>query len=334
MRKERNDLNAEVINTVARDTATKRKKKKGHPKLSETRKEDGQEQLREDSFEEKDVKQKQKKSKKRMGLLQPDQSLLNHEELHVFTESVQVSQANGEKEDEVIKKKRKRDRWGQKIHDSDEELGTISFVEKKTTNVNQAVLQDEGLLRHEDQYHLKKVCVSGIPYDMTEEDILRQFANCGTVMELNCSRFTDTQRFNGLAFITFETEMAARKALNLDGAEMGGRFIKIEQARKKERVFREQPKKIEGCLSAYIGNLAWDVQQIDIKRFFKGCRIDSVRLALDKATGEFRGYGHVDFADDVSLERGIKLNQKQLFGRPMKVAYVVPKGFQSNKGIE
>lgn len=91
------------------------------------------------------------------------------------------------------------------------------------------------------------------------------------------------------------------------------------------------PEEIRGCLSAYIGNLAWDITEKELRKFFKGCKIESIRFAEDKATGEFRGFGHVDFADDESLEAAMKLDQQLVLDRPLKIAYSVP---QKNKAVE
>jgi len=110
----------------------------------------------------------------------------------------------------------------------------------------------------------------------------------------------------------------------------GGRFLKIEicEVRPKEpakkEAYKEPPKKYDGCLSAYIGNLSWDITEKELRKFFKGCKIDSIRFAMNNETGEFRGFGHVDFADDESLEAAMKLDQMPVLDRPLKIAYSVP----------
>jgi len=110
-----------------------------------------------------------------------------------------------------------------------------------------------------------------------------------------------------------------------------GRFLKIEICKikpkepAKKEAYREPPKKHQGCLSAYVGNLAWDISEKELQKFFKNCRIDEIRLAVDKESGSFRGFGIIDFSDDQSLEAAIKLDQKLVLGRPIKVAYSVPK---------
>ncbi|MCO5558553.1 hypothetical protein L7F22_012138 [Adiantum nelumboides] len=127
-----------------------------------------------------------------------------------------------------------------------------------------------------------------------------------------------------------KTTGGAQRALALDGSSMGDRFLKVQPcaAKPKERVKKEvyvtPPTKTEGYKRAYIGNLSWSVTEEDIRDFFQGCKIDKVKFSEDKATGEFRGFGHVDFADDESLERAVKLDQEILLDRPLKVAYAVP----------
>lgn len=111
----------------------------------------------------------------------------------------------------------------------------------------------------------------------------------------------------------------------------GGRFLKVEVCKirpkelVKKDVYQEPPKKFDGCLSAYIGNLAWDISEKELRRFFKGSKIETIRFAVDKETGGFRGFGHIDFTDDESLEAAMKLDQMEVLGRPMRIAYSVPK---------
>lgn len=244
------------------------------------------------------------------------------------------------KENKMKKNRKKRDRWGQVLNDagntkdSVDEDGDAVFPDNVGEPEDAAFENGiETLTKHDGykgEYDRTTVCAGGMPYDTKEEDILSFFKECGPVARVTCLRFADTQRFNGLSFITFETETAASKALSLDGANMGDRLIKVEKARAGGKVVRAPPKREAGSMSVYVGNLDWNVRKIDIKRFFKGCRIDDVRLTVDKNTGDFRGYGHVDFSDEESLEKAVTMNQKQLLGRPIKVSYAVAKGWKGN----
>jgi len=108
----------------------------------------------------------------------------------------------------------------------------------------------------------------------------------------------------------------------------GNRFVKVERCkgdsqRKRKSEFLSEPKKVEGCFSAYIGNLSWDVTEDDIRDCFEESKIASVRFAFDKRTEAFQDFGHIDFEDDESLEEAMKKNQVKLHGRPMKISYAV-----------
>ncbi|RRT53682.1 hypothetical protein BHE74_00022582 [Ensete ventricosum] len=108
----------------------------------------------------------------------------------------------------------------------------------------------------------------------------------------------------------------------------GNRFVKVERCRlcpqrKRKFEFLDEPKKVDGCFSAYVGNLSWDVTEDDIRDCFKDSKISSVRFALDKRTGQSRGFCHIDFKDDESLEEAMKKNQFEFLGRPMKIAYAI-----------
>lgn len=87
--------------------------------------------------------------------------------------------------------------------------------------------------------------------------------------------------------------------------------------------FNAPPKKTDGCLTAYIGNLSWDIDEDTVRSFFNDCQVKAVRFVCDKVSGDFKGFGHVDFEDDLSLERAIKKDQQLVLGRPIKVSYAV-----------
>jgi hypothetical protein len=82
---------------------------------------------------------------------------------------------------------------------------------------------------------------------------------------------------------------------------------------------------IEGYNRTYVGNLPWDVTEDELKKFFSECKISSIRLGTDKETGDFKGYAHIDFADGTSLAVALKLDQKVIKGRPVRIRCAVPK---------
>lgn len=87
---------------------------------------------------------------------------------------------------------------------------------------------------------------------------------------------------------------------------------------------------IEGYNRIYVGNLPWDITEDDLKKFFSACKISSIRFGTDKDTGDFKGYAHVDFSDGTSLAVALKLDQKVVMGRPVKIRCAVPKKDSQN----
>lgn len=175
----------------------------------------------------------------------------------------------------------------------------------------------------------RKVYVGGIPYSYTEDDIWHYFEGCGTITEVDCMKFPDTGKFRGIAFISFETEEAAKRALALDRAEMAGFQLTIQPYKSSKTTQAPKdpnfaPKMVEGYNRIYVGNLSWDITEDDLKKFFSDCTISSIRFGTDKETGEFRGYAHIDFTDSVSLAMALKLDQEIVCGRPVKISCAVP----------
>eukprot|EP00250_Pteridium_aquilinum_P020080 c24696_g1_i2 orf=99-1244(+) len=217
-------------------------------------------------------------------------------------------------------------------------------LKRKTANErNSRMQQQEGKApaqsaEDQDLNDPRTVYVGGIPYYSSEDDIRAFFADCGTISEVNLKTFSDSGKFRGIALLTFKTVEGAHRALALDGANMGDRFLKIQpsapkskEAVKKE-VYNVPPSKTEGYTRAYIGNLSWDITEEDIREFFKDCKINSVKFSEDKVTGDFKGFGHVDFADDESLELALQLDQQILLERPIKVAYALPNRTENKAG--
>ncbi|KAK4790757.1 hypothetical protein SAY86_018061 [Trapa natans] len=126
-----------------------------------------------------------------------------------------------------------------------------------------------------------------------------------------------------------QTDAAAKRALALDGADMGGFFLKIQpynaSRSSNTKTSNFTPPVVQGYNRIYVGNLSWDITEEDLRKFLSGCNISSIRFGLDKETGEFRGYAHVDFSDSDSMNMALKLNQKVLYGRPVKVTSAIPK---------
>lgn len=80
-----------------------------------------------------------------------------------------------------------------------------------------------------------KLFVGGLPFSMSEDELNDAFAAHGKVASAVIIKDRDTGRSKGFGFVEFESDdegKAAEKALN--GTELGGRSITVNEARPRE----------------------------------------------------------------------------------------------------
>ncbi|XP_050236404.1 zinc finger CCCH domain-containing protein 25 [Mercurialis annua] len=77
------------------------------------------------------------------------------------------------------------------------------------------------------------VFVGGIPFDLTEGDLLAVFAQCGEIVDVNLVRDKGTGKSKGFAFVAYDDQRSTILAVdNLNGAEVAGRTIRVDHVSK------------------------------------------------------------------------------------------------------
>jgi len=71
--------------------------------------------------------------------------------------------------------------------------------------------------------------------------------------------------------------------------------------------------------TAYVGNLPFDTEDDDVMKMFARNTVKEVRLLKDKETGHFKGFGYVEFETAEGLIEALKMNEKIVRGRPIKI---------------
>ncbi len=74
-------------------------------------------------------------------------------------------------------------------------------------------------------------------------------------------------------------------------------------------------------MNMYIGNLAYDVTEDDLRNAFSEFgEVSSVKIIIDKFSGRSKGFGFVEMPSNSEADQAIKaLNGKMLSGRSIKV---------------
>ena len=84
----------------------------------------------------------------------------------------------------------------------------------------------------------------------------------------------------------------------------------------------------------FIGNLAFEMSDADLNKLFRDIRnVIDVRVAIDRRTGQPRGFAHADFVDEESAvaARDV-LADKEIYGRKLRVDYSAPARPTSSRG--
>lgn len=125
------------------------------------------------------------------------------------------------------------------------------------------------------------------------------------------------------AIITFSDAAGAAAAMEHNGADFGGRWLNIKYSTSKPiTAAREPSQKEEGCLTVFVGNLSFHIDEETVRDTFKDCgEITAVRFAEDKETGQFKGFGHVEFADTESTDKAVALAGTYVMDRALRVDY-------------
>jgi cold-inducible RNA-binding protein len=77
----------------------------------------------------------------------------------------------------------------------------------------------------------KKIFVGNLSFQTTENDITDAFAHCGAVEAVSIITDRDTGRSKGFGFVTMSDEDAEKAIAQLNGSQLDGRALTVNEAR-------------------------------------------------------------------------------------------------------
>ena len=95
---------------------------------------------------------------------------------------------------------------------------------------------------------MTKIYVGNLPYSATEDELRELFAAHGEVNSVSLVNDRETGRPRGFGFVEMASEDAEGAIQALDGSQMGGRTLKVNEARPRENGggggggFRQRPR--------------------------------------------------------------------------------------------
>ncbi|RLN95479.1 hypothetical protein BBJ28_00007269 [Nothophytophthora sp. Chile5] len=178
-----------------------------------------------------------------------------------------------------------------------------------------------------------KVFVAGLPAHVDDAALYEKFKSFGEMHQSKVVYDAKTGRSRGFGFVTFCEYTHALDAvdnLNQSKRTLNVRFLQPKSgaaggaapsvvAAKPTKVIGPRP---EGCMTVYVGNLAYDITEEVLRKVFDKCgSIRAVRFAEHIQTKEFRGFGYVQFHEEGPCEEAVKLDGMVVMGRPMNIDY-------------
>ncbi|XP_039041462.1 zinc finger CCCH domain-containing protein 25-like isoform X2 [Hibiscus syriacus] len=169
------------------------------------------------------------------------------------------------------------------------------------------------------------IFVGGLPYDLTEGDLLAVFAQYGEVVDVNLVRDKGTGKSKGFAFLAYEDQRSTILAVdNLNGAQTLGRIIRVDHAekykKKEEEDEEEEQKKREAR------GVCYAFQRGECTRG-AGCK-----FSHDEQRAANTGWGHQDKSSRWGNDKfeGSKKSEKS-YGVQERA---IQEGFRSARGDE
>ncbi|EXJ74180.1 uncharacterized protein A1O5_02474 [Cladophialophora psammophila CBS 110553] len=202
------------------------------------------------------------------------------------------------------------------------ETGENLAADVKSTPSQSATLSHAGMFDRKPTLY-----IGNLFFDVTETDLVKEFARFGTVTK--CKIVRDSRGLSkGFGYVDFSTQEAADAAMErLNMSLFEGRRITVQYAARPSGVLDNQNAERKPLnppsKTLFIGNMSFEMTDRDLTNLFRGIRnVIDVRVAIDRRTGQPRGFAHADFIDVKSAMEAMKLLQeKEIYGRKLRVDF-------------
>ncbi|RYN96622.1 hypothetical protein AA0119_g8154 [Alternaria tenuissima] len=170
--------------------------------------------------------------------------------------------------------------------------------------------------------------IGNLYYEVTAEQLKRVFSKFGDV-ESTRIVYDNRGLSRGFGYVEFKNVSDAQAALdNLDMQVFEGRnlVVQFHQAKPNSRTRNTSTNKFEAnppSKTLFIGNMSFEMSDKDLNDLFRDVRnVMDVRVAIDRRTGQPRGFAHADFIDVASATKAREvLKEKTIYGRQLRVDF-------------
>ncbi|KAF2132956.1 RNA-binding domain-containing protein [Dothidotthia symphoricarpi CBS 119687] len=169
--------------------------------------------------------------------------------------------------------------------------------------------------------------IGNLYYEVTTDQLKRVFSRFGEIESVKLV-YDNRGLSRGFGYVEFKSVADAQTAVdNLDMQVFEGRNLVVQFHRPKTN------SKTLGASGSYesnppsktlfIGNMSFEMSDKDLNDLFRDIRnVMDVRVAIDRRTGQPRGFAHADFIDVASATQAREvLKEKTIYGRQLRVDF-------------
>nr|POF13014.1 nuclear localization sequence-binding protein [Quercus suber] len=178
------------------------------------------------------------------------------------------------------------------------------------------------------------IYIGNLYFEVNVQELTNTFSALGNIT--NARIVTDLRGMSkGFGFVEFaDQESADRAVAELDQKLLHGRRMAIQYHVQRERrspthvgPYGQEPRN-PASKTLFIGNMSYQMSDRDLNELFRDIRnVLDVRVAIDRRTGQPRGFAHADFVDVASAEQARDtLRSKTLYGRQLRIDFSANSG--------
>eukprot|EP01125_Pyxidicula_operculata_P010291 TRINITY_DN3392_c0_g1_i2.p1 TRINITY_DN3392_c0_g1~~TRINITY_DN3392_c0_g1_i2.p1 ORF type:complete len:260 (-),score=63.61 TRINITY_DN3392_c0_g1_i2:75-854(-) len=177
----------------------------------------------------------------------------------------------------------------------------------------------------------RTIFVGNLPVNTKEKEVIKLFKPFGEIESVRFRSIAYTEaklsaKVNAIkgnimkerqsknAYIVFKTAESAKQALELNNTLVGENHIRVDQSAKNNR------RVLKTCV--FVGNIPFDTEEEALRKLFEeNCgEVDYVRLIYTQDHTKCKGFGYVNFGDEQSFRKALKLHDKlEINGRNLRI---------------
>ncbi|QIW97177.1 hypothetical protein AMS68_002695 [Peltaster fructicola] len=208
--------------------------------------------------------------------------------------------------------------------------GYVADVSKSTDSSEQQVAAtSESTAQTTRRRSGANIYIGNLFFEVQVEQLKETFSKFGEVLYVRIP-VDERGQSKGFGFVDFASREAAERAVDEfnDQLLFGRRAVvsmSRDQGHRPKSSTYTSPKN-PPSKTLFIGNMSYQMSDRDLNDLFRECKnVLDVRVAIDRRTGQPRGFAHADFETVAAAETAAKqLSNKTIYGRTLKIDFTQP----------